>query len=128
MLKPWIDAMSVNPSGGHALFPVGNSPVSQNVSPTNTFLTEMSSKQGTGAGSQPSGSHQQAAPTGATSQSPTGSQGSDSPGNLSVDSERESRELEPIIYQEVSISSVFRYTCMYMVVLAVLLQYGELTM
>ncbi|XP_022319051.1 uncharacterized protein LOC111121875 isoform X1 [Crassostrea virginica] len=100
MLKPWIDAMSVNPSGGHALFPAGNSPVSQNVPPTNTFLTETSSKQGTGAGSQPSGSQQQAAPTGATSQSPTGSQGSDSPGNLSVDSERESRELEPIIYQE----------------------------
>lgn len=111
MLKPWIDAMSVNPSGGHALFPEGNPPVSQNIPPSNTFLTEGSSKHTTSSGSQTGGGSEQEAASrglgtsseapGATSQSPTGSQGSDSPGNFSVDSEKEFQELEPIIYKEV---------------------------
>lgn len=106
MMKPWIDAMSVNPSGGHALFPQGNPPVSQNIPPSNTFLTEASSKQATSSGSQTGGSSEREAVSrgsapGATSQSPTGSGGSDSPGNFSVDSEKESQELEPIIYKEV---------------------------
>lgn len=111
MMKPWIDAMSVNPSGGHALFPQGNPPVSHNIPPSNTFLTEASSKQATSSGSQTGGSSEQEAVSrgsgtsseapGATSQSPTGSGGSDSPGNFSVDSEKESQELEPIIYKEV---------------------------
>lgn len=110
MMKPWIDAMSVNPSGGHALFPQGNPPVSQNIPPSNTFLTEASSKQATSSGSQTGGSSEREAVSrgsgtsseapGATSQSPTGSGGSDSPGNFSVDSEKESQELEPIIYKE----------------------------
>jgi hypothetical protein len=97
MLKPWVDAMSVNPSGGHALFPPGNPPVSQNIPPSNTFLTETHNKQSKSSEKRTSSE----APTGATSQSPSSSQGVESSEDFSVESEQETRDIEPIIYREV---------------------------
>ncbi|XP_062581557.1 uncharacterized protein LOC134243315 [Saccostrea cucullata] len=98
----------VNPSGGHALFPAGNPAMAPNIPPSNTFLTQSHNKQGSSTASKTSSSSGQQAssevpsegPRGATSQTPPASQGSESPVNFNVESETETREMEPIIYRE----------------------------
>ncbi|KAK3090099.1 hypothetical protein FSP39_009184 [Pinctada imbricata] len=88
MIRPFVDAMSVQPSGGHALFDTNTPNPAPSVPPTNTFLTDMPNQ---------SNSSQDA-----NRVSPSNSQDSKSEefDDFQPESEDEKEVDEPIIYKD----------------------------
>ena len=87
MIKPFVDAMSVSPSGGHALFDAeGDVP---SVPPRDTFMTDVPSQSAGGSS--------------ASGKSPANSQESKSPeiDDFQPESEEDKEVDEPIIFKEV---------------------------